>query len=80
MPEAPLHDASTIAAEVHGRGPTVLLPVNPLPAEGARAEEPRRAKIEALGWLVWVLDGLDHAQAMQAVHVLPILRPGCSAA
>jgi len=29
MTEARLHDASTIAFEVHGRGPTVLLPVNP---------------------------------------------------
>jgi hypothetical protein len=29
----------------------------------------------ALGWEVRVLEGLDHTQAMQAVHVLPILRP-----
>jgi hypothetical protein len=35
----------------------------------------RRAELEALGWQVQVLDGLDHTQAMQAVHVLPILRP-----
>jgi hypothetical protein len=35
----------------------------------------RRAKLEALGWQVQVLEGLDHIQAMQAVHVLPILRP-----
>jgi pimeloyl-ACP methyl ester carboxylesterase len=35
----------------------------------------RRAELEALGWEVQVLDGLDHTQAMQAVHVLPILRP-----
>jgi hypothetical protein len=35
----------------------------------------RRAELEALGWQVRVLDGLDHMQAMQAVHVLPILRP-----
>jgi pimeloyl-ACP methyl ester carboxylesterase len=35
----------------------------------------RRADLEALGWQVQVLDGLDHTQAMQAVHVLPILRP-----
>jgi hypothetical protein len=39
MPEARLHDASTIAVEVHGRGPTVLLPVNPQPVDGPR---PRR--------------------------------------
>jgi hypothetical protein len=35
----------------------------------------RRAELEALGWQVRVLDGLDHTQAMQAVHVLPVLRP-----
>jgi len=35
----------------------------------------RRAELEALGWQVQVLDGLDHTQAMQAAHVLPILRP-----
>jgi pimeloyl-ACP methyl ester carboxylesterase len=35
----------------------------------------RRAELEALGWQVRVLEGLDHIQAMQAVHVLPILRP-----
>jgi pimeloyl-ACP methyl ester carboxylesterase len=35
----------------------------------------RRAELEALGWQVRVLEGLDHAQAMQAVQVLPILRP-----
>ena len=56
MPEAKLHDSSAIEVEVHGDGPTVLLPVNPRPVEG-------------------VLDGLDHTQAMQAVNVLPILRP-----
>jgi pimeloyl-ACP methyl ester carboxylesterase len=35
----------------------------------------RRADLEALGWEVRVLDGLDHSQAMQAANVLPILRP-----
>jgi pimeloyl-ACP methyl ester carboxylesterase len=35
----------------------------------------RRAELEALGWQVRVLDGLDHTQAMQATQVLPILRP-----
>ena len=33
-----------------------------------------RAELESLGWEVRVLDGLDHLQAMQARHVLPILR------
>jgi pimeloyl-ACP methyl ester carboxylesterase len=35
----------------------------------------RRAELEALGWQVQVLDGLDHTQAMQAATVLPVLRP-----
>jgi hypothetical protein len=35
----------------------------------------RRAELEALGWSVRVLDGLDHMQAMQAARVLPMLRP-----
>jgi hypothetical protein len=35
----------------------------------------RRAELEALGWTVRVLDGLDHMQAMQATQVLPMLRP-----
>jgi hypothetical protein len=35
----------------------------------------RRAELEALGWQVEVLEGLDHMQAMQAARVLPILRP-----
>jgi pimeloyl-ACP methyl ester carboxylesterase len=34
-----------------------------------------RAELEALGWQVRVLESLDHTQAMQAAHVLPILRP-----
>jgi pimeloyl-ACP methyl ester carboxylesterase len=42
MPEARLHDGSTIAVEVHGGGPTVLLAVNPQPVEGPQAEEMRR--------------------------------------
>ena len=41
MPEVRLHDGSTIDVEVHGEGPTVLLPVNPRPVEGAKAEEMR---------------------------------------
>jgi hypothetical protein len=35
----------------------------------------RRAELEALGWQVEVLEGLDHMQAMQVAQVLPILRP-----
>ncbi|HEX5995707.1 MAG TPA: alpha/beta hydrolase [Jiangellales bacterium] len=60
MPEARLHDGSNIAVEVHGRGPTVLLPVNPRPAEGAQAEELRRWGVDpALGRSL--IDGLSDA-------------------
>jgi pimeloyl-ACP methyl ester carboxylesterase len=60
MPEVTLHDGSTIAAEVHGRGPTVLLPVNPRPVEGAQAEELRRWGADpALGRSL--IDGLSDA-------------------
>jgi glutaredoxin-related protein len=34
----------------------------------------RQALVE-IGWDVYVLKGLDHSTAMQAKHVLPILRP-----
>ena len=34
-----------------------------------------RPELEALGWQVHVLDGLDHVAAMQAAVVLPLLRP-----
>lgn len=34
-----------------------------------------QTQLSDLGWDVRVLDGLDHIQAMQAKHVLPILRP-----
>lgn len=35
----------------------------------------RRAELEAFGWEVHVLDGLDHMGAMQAAQVLPIISP-----
>src|SRR6266567_2349359 len=38
MLEATLHDGSTIEIEVHGTGPTLLLPVNPQPVIGPQAE------------------------------------------
>jgi pimeloyl-ACP methyl ester carboxylesterase len=41
MPEATLHDGSTVEIEVHGEGPAVLLPVNPRPVEGEKADELR---------------------------------------
>jgi pimeloyl-ACP methyl ester carboxylesterase len=60
MPEARLHDASTIAVEVHGRGPTVLLAVNPRPVQGPQAEELRRWGADpALGRAL--IDGLSDA-------------------
>ncbi|KWX69414.1 hypothetical protein AMQ84_30955 [Paenibacillus riograndensis] len=34
-----------------------------------------RSALEALGWDVAVLEGLDHTQAMQPAHVLPLLKP-----
>jgi pimeloyl-ACP methyl ester carboxylesterase len=42
MPEARLHDRSTIEIEVHGEGSTLLLPVNPRPVEGPQAEQLRQ--------------------------------------
>lgn len=34
-----------------------------------------RNELEASGWSVWLLDGLDHTSAMQAENVLPVVRP-----
>lgn len=34
-----------------------------------------RAELEAMGWDVRILAGLDHMSAMQAAQVLPIIRP-----
>lgn len=42
MFEAKLHDGSMIEIEVHGKGPTLLLPVNPRPIEGEQAEQMRQ--------------------------------------
>lgn len=41
MPEARMHDGSAVDVEITGGGPAVLLPVNPRPVEGPRAEELR---------------------------------------
>ena len=60
MPEARLHDGSAIEVQVHGEGPALLLPVNPRPVEGPRAEELRRwGNDPALGRLL--VDGLKDA-------------------
>src|SRR6266566_3154384 len=42
MPEATFHDGSTIEIEVDGKGPTLLLPVNPHPVTGPQAEAMRQ--------------------------------------
>src|SRR5437764_10664597 len=42
MPEATFHDGSTIEIEIHGAGPTLLLPVNPQPVTGPLAEQMRQ--------------------------------------
>jgi pimeloyl-ACP methyl ester carboxylesterase len=78
MPEAELHDGSTVAVEVHGHGPTVLLPVNPRPVEGPQAEEMRRWGADpALGRSL--IDGLGDAFRVAAFdyegHVLQVPKP-----
>jgi pimeloyl-ACP methyl ester carboxylesterase len=78
MPEARLHDASTIAVEVQGRGPTVLLAVNPQPVEGPQAEEMRRWGADpALGRSL--IDGLSDAFQVVAFdyegHLFQVPKP-----
>jgi pimeloyl-ACP methyl ester carboxylesterase len=82
MPEekvqARLHDGSAIDVEVHGEGPTVLLPVNPWPVEGPQAEELRRWGADpALGRSL--IDGLGDAFRVVAFdyegHVLQVPKP-----
>jgi pimeloyl-ACP methyl ester carboxylesterase len=82
MPEeqvqARLHDDSTLAVEVHGRGPALLLPVNPRPVEGPQAEELRRWGVDpALGRSL--IDGLADAFRVVAFdyegHVLQAPKP-----
>ena len=73
-----LHDDSTIAVEVNGHGPTVLLPVNPQPVEGPQAEELRRWGVDpALGRNL--IDGLSDAFRVVAFdyegHVLQVPKP-----
>jgi pimeloyl-ACP methyl ester carboxylesterase len=76
--QARLHDDSTIAVEVQGRGPTVLLAVNPRPVEGPQAEELRRWGVDpALGRTL--VDGLSDAFRVVAFdyegHVLQVPKP-----
>jgi pimeloyl-ACP methyl ester carboxylesterase len=78
MPEARLHDGSTIEVQVHGEGPALLLPVNPRPVEGPRAEELRRwGNDPALGRSL--IDGLADAYRVVAFdyegQVLQVPKP-----
>jgi pimeloyl-ACP methyl ester carboxylesterase len=78
MPQARLHDGSTIEVQVHGEGPALLLPVNPRPVEGPRAEELRRwGNDPALGRSL--IDGLKDAFRVVAFdyegHVLEVPKP-----
>jgi pimeloyl-ACP methyl ester carboxylesterase len=76
--QARLHDDSTVAVEVHGRGPVVLLPVNPRPVEGPQAEELRRWGADpALGRTL--IDGLSDVFRVVAFdyegHLLQVPKP-----
>jgi pimeloyl-ACP methyl ester carboxylesterase len=78
MVEARLHDDSSLPVEVQGRGPTVLLAVNPQPVEGPQAEELRRWGADpALGRTL--MDGLSDAFQVVAFdyegHVLQVPKP-----
>jgi pimeloyl-ACP methyl ester carboxylesterase len=78
MPEARLHDGSTIEVQVHGQGPALLLPVNPRPVEGPQADELRRwGNDPALGRNL--IDGLADAYRVVAFdyegHVLQVPKP-----
>jgi hypothetical protein len=78
MPEATLHDGSTVEIEVHGEGPAVLLPVNPRPVEGEKAEELRMYGADpALGYNL--INGLSGAFRVVAFdyegNVLGIPKP-----
>ncbi|MFI6602496.1 alpha/beta fold hydrolase [Nonomuraea sp. NPDC050536] len=75
---ARLHDGSEIEFEVHGDGPAVLLPVNPEPAEGTKAEEMRAWGMDpALGRTL--IEGLKDAFTVVAFdyegHVLANPKP-----
>src|SRR5689334_4135950 len=78
MTAARLHDGNVIPVVVEGRGPTVLIPVNPVPVEGPRAEELRKWGTDpALGRTI--IDGLSDAFRVVAFdyegHVLQVPKP-----
>ncbi|GAA2624713.1 hypothetical protein GCM10010399_65120 [Dactylosporangium fulvum] len=77
-PEVRLHDGNTISIEVHGAGPTVLLPVNPRPVEGPQADELRKWGADpALGRTL--VDGLSDRFRVVAFdyegHCLQVPKP-----
>lgn len=60
MTTARLEDAGTIELEIHGTGPALLLPIDPRPVEGTRAEELRKWGVDpALGRTL--VEGLSDA-------------------
>ena len=78
MLEARLHDGSSIAVEVHGHGPSLLVPINPQPVEGPQAEEMRHWGADpALGRTM--IDGLSDAFQVVAFdyegHVPQVPKP-----
>jgi pimeloyl-ACP methyl ester carboxylesterase len=78
MPEARLHDGSTIQVQVHGQGPALLVPVNPRPVEGPQADELRRwGNDPVLGRSL--IDGLKDTFRVVAFdyegHVLQVPKP-----
>ena len=78
MPQARLHDGSSIEVQVHGQGPALLVPVNPRPVQGPWAEELRRwGNDPALGRSL--IDGLKDAFRVVAFdyegHVLQVPKP-----
>ncbi|MFG1704955.1 alpha/beta fold hydrolase [Nonomuraea sp. M3C6] len=75
---ATLHDGSTIEVETHGSGPVLLLPVDPRPVEGERADELRKWGMDpALGRSL--IDGLRDAFRVVAFdyqgHVMSTPKP-----
>lgn len=78
MASVTLHDGSEIPILVQGRGPYLLLPVNPIPIEGSAAEEMRRWGADpALG--ATLIQGLEDVVTVVAFdyegHVLEAPKP-----
>lgn len=78
MPRVRLHDGSAMDVEVHGDGPTVVLPVNPQPIEGSQADAMRAWGADpALGRSL--MNGLKDAFRVVAFdyegHVLAVPKP-----